>query len=50
MSDDDATGKVPLIQQMLDNPFLLLFVGVLIPMVVYTLWGVIDILTIPLAK
>jgi hypothetical protein len=47
---DDATGKVPLIQQLLDNPFLLLFIGVLIPMLVYTLWGVIDILTIPLAK
>jgi hypothetical protein len=50
MTDDDATGKVPLIQQLLDNPFLLLFIGVLIPMVVYTLWGVIDILTVPLAK
>ena len=48
--DDDETGKVPLVQQLLDNPFLLLFLGVLIPMVVYTLWGVIDILTIPLAK
>ena len=50
MSDDDETGPVPLIQQLLDNPFLLLFLGVLIPMIVYTLWGVIDILTIPLAK
>jgi hypothetical protein len=49
-NDDDETGKVPLVQQLLDNPFLLLFLGVLIPMVVYTLWGVIDILTIPLAK
>ena len=48
MSDHDAdTGRVPLMQQLLDNPFLLLFLGVLIPMVVYTLWGVIDILTIP---
>jgi len=42
--------KVPLIQQLLDNPFLLLFLGVLIPMIVYTLWGVIDILTVPLAR
>ena len=51
MHDDDTqSGKVPLMQQLLDNPFLLLFLGVLIPMVVYTLWGVIDILTIPLAK
>jgi hypothetical protein len=50
MRDDNADEKVPLIQQLLDNPFLLLFLGVLIPMVVYTLWGVIDILTIPVAK
>jgi hypothetical protein len=41
--------KVPLMQRLLDNPFLLLFLGVLIPMIVYTLWGVIDILTVPLA-
>lgn len=51
MSDNETeTGKVPMMQQLLDNPFLLLFLGVMIPMVVYTLWGVIDILTIPLAK
>ncbi len=43
-------GPVPLMQQLLDNPFLLLFLGVLIPMLVYTLWGVIDILMSPVAK
>ena len=48
--DDVPDEPVPVMQQLLDNPFLLLFLGVLIPMVVYTLWGVIDILTIPLAK
>jgi hypothetical protein len=47
---DHDNEPVPLMQQLLDNPFLLLFLGVLIPMVLYTLWGVIDILTIPLAK
>ena len=41
---------VPMMQQLLDNPFLLLFLGVMIPMVVYTVWGVFDILTVPLAK
>ncbi len=51
MSDMMQTEeKVPLVQQLLDNPFLLLFLGVLIPMLVYTLWGVIDILTVPLAR
>jgi hypothetical protein len=48
--DDDATAPVPWMQQLLDNPFLLLFLGVLIPMLLYTVWGVVDILTVPLAK
>ena len=39
-----------MMQKLLDNPFLLLFIGVMVPMVVYILWGVIDILTVPLAK
>lgn len=47
---NDDNEPVPWMQQLLDNPFLLLFLGVLLPMVLYTLWGVIDILTIPLAK
>jgi hypothetical protein len=42
--------RIPMMQKLLDNPFLLLFIGVLVPMVVYVLWGVIDILTIPVAK
>ena len=46
----DANEPVPWMQQLLDNPVLLLFLGVMVPMVLYTLWGVIDILTVPLAK
>jgi hypothetical protein len=49
-AQEDPNEKVPMMQQLLDNPFLLLFIGVMVPMVVYTLWGVIDILTIPVAK
>ena len=41
---------IPMMQKLLDNPFLLLFIGVMVPMVVYSLWGVIEILTVPLAK
>ncbi len=47
---DDPNEPVPWMQQLLDNPFLLLFLGVLIPMVVYTVWGMYDILTIPMGK
>lgn len=47
---EDEEQDIPWMQQLLDNPFLLLFIGVMVPMLVYTLWGVIDILTVPLAK
>jgi hypothetical protein len=46
----DDNDPVPWVQQLLDNPFLLLFIGVFVPMMVYTVWGVVDILTLPLAK
>lgn len=47
---DDPNEPVPWMQKLLDNPFILLFIGVLVPMLVYNVWGVIDILTIPMAK
>ncbi len=47
---DDDDAAVPWMQKLLDNPFLLLFIGVLVPMLVYTVWGVVDILTLPMAK
>jgi hypothetical protein len=42
--------RIPFMQRVLDNPFLLLFLGVTIPAVLYTLWGVMEIASIPLAK
>ncbi|MGE4111259.1 MAG: hypothetical protein AB7E73_11215 [Burkholderiales bacterium] len=50
MSNQVQEEPIPLMQKLLDNPFLLLFLGVMVPMVVYSLWGVIEILTVPLAK
>jgi len=47
---DDETAPIPWMQQLLDNPFLLLFIGVMVPMVLYTVWGVFDILTLPVGK
>jgi hypothetical protein len=46
----DTDDDVPFMQKLLDNPFLLLFLGVMVPMIVYTAWGVYDILTLPVAK
>jgi hypothetical protein len=45
-----AIERVPMMQQILDNPFLLLFLGVTIPTVLYILWGVMEVASIPLAK
>ncbi len=46
----DESGPVPLMQRIADNPFLLLFVGVASPTIFYLLWGLMDIISIPIAK
>jgi hypothetical protein len=49
----DKTSKdetIPVMQKVLDNPFLLLFLGVVMPTVFYILWGVMEVISIPLAK
>ena len=33
-----------------DNPFLLLFIGVVMPTLLYLLWGVMELTQIPIAK
>ena len=50
MADQKEDETVPVMQRVLDNPFLLLFLGVTIPTVFYILWGIMEIVTIPLAK
>ena len=51
--DTASGGKTPervaFMQRVLDNPFLLLFLGVVIPTVFYVIWGVMEIVSIPLA-
>ncbi len=50
-SDDvERLAPIPLMQRVLDNPFLLLFLGVTIPTVLYILWGVMEVASVPLAK
>lgn len=48
MADND--NDIPFMQKLLDNHFLLLFLGVASPGVLYILWGIIDIMNTPLAK
>ena len=42
--------RIPFFQRMLDNHFLLLFIGVAMPTVFYILWGIMEIATIPIAR
>lgn len=42
--------RVPVMQQILDNPFLLLFLGIAIPTVLYLVWGIMEIASIPIAN
>ena len=46
MSEND---KMPFMQQLLDSPLLLLTIGVVVPMVLYVVWGVMEVIAIPLA-
>lgn len=54
MARDDDTReppeRIPFMQRLLDNPFLLLFLGVAMPTVFYIVWGVMEIAQIPIAK
>lgn len=38
--------KPPALKRLMDNPWLLLVLGIVIPMLSYTLWGWIDLLLI----
>ena len=41
---------VPVMQRVLDNPFLLLFLGVTVPAVLYTIWGVMEVASVPVGN
>jgi len=52
--NEEKTGaeefvRIPAFQRVLDNPFLLLFIGVVVPTVFYVIWGIMEIVTIPIA-
>jgi hypothetical protein len=45
-----TTEKEPLLKRLMDNTWLLLVLGVLIPLVSYTLWGWIELSMVPPAQ
>ncbi len=42
-------ARIPFMQRLLDNHFLLLFLGVTIPTVFYIIWGIMEVTQIPIA-
>ena len=46
LPDDE---QLPFMQRLLDNPFLLLFLGIAVPTVFYIIWGIMEITQIPIA-
>lgn len=49
-ANEELLEPIPVMQKVLDNPFLLLFIGVTMPTVFYIIWGIMEIVTIPIAK
>lgn len=53
MSEHGSSGgggePVPMMQKLLDSPFILLFLGVALPTVIYIIWGVMEVVSIPVA-
>lgn len=41
--------RIPFMQRVMDNHFLLLFLGVTIPTVLYIMWGIMELVGIPVA-
>ncbi len=48
MSSKEPDGKKPL-QKLMDNPWLLLTLGIVIPTLSYTVWGWIELWMLPAA-
>ena len=48
-SNNEEEERIPAMQAMMDNPFLLLFIGVVMPTVFYVIWGLMEVITLPVA-
>jgi hypothetical protein len=44
-----APERIPFMQRVLDNPFFLLFIGITVPTVLYIVWGIMELVQIPVA-
>ena len=49
-TEHDPDAPVPLMQRVLDNPFILLFIGIAIPTLTYIVWGIMELIALPIAR
>lgn len=47
MSPNQEEGPIPSGQSFYDNTILLLVLGVVVPTLIYTVWGLIEIMNVP---
>lgn len=50
--DDRDSGEdidLPIMQRVLDNPFILLFIGIAIPTLTYIIWGIMELISLPIS-
>lgn len=47
MTDD---RDAPVFQRILDNPFILLFIGIAVPTLTYIVWGIMELIAVPLGQ
>ena len=48
--DDDDQQPIPFMQKVLDNPFILLFIGIAIPTLTYIVWGIMELISLPISQ
>ena len=46
-TEAEEGGRPHVMQRLLDNPFLLVFIGVTMPTVLYLIWGIMEIASVP---
>jgi hypothetical protein len=50
MANAEPEGSKPALQRLMDNPWLLLVLGVIVPFLSYTIWGWIELGSMPPAQ
>ena len=49
-NDEDELKDIPVMQRVLDNPFILLFIGIAVPTLTYIVWGIMELVSLPISQ